>query len=115
MQTTEKPIIGITCGDVNGIGIELVIKTLSDNRILEFCTPVFFGSNKLINFYRKSMPDLNFNWQNIKELNRINPKQVNIFNCWEEDVIIQPGQLNETWRKICSQIIAGGNTCLEKK
>lgn len=114
MQTTEKPIIGITCGDINGIGIEIIIKTLSDNRILEFCTPVFFGSNKLINFYRKSMPDLNFNWQNIKELNRINPKQVNIFNCWEEDVIIQPGQLNETGGKYAVRSLLAATHALKK-
>ena len=36
----NKPVIGITCGDLNGIGIEIIIKTLADNRILDFCTPV---------------------------------------------------------------------------
>lgn len=114
MQTVEKPLIGITCGDINGIGTELVIKTLSDNRILEFCTPVFFGSNKLINFYRKSVPDLNFNWQSIKELNRINPKQVNIINCWEEDVIIQPGQLNENGGKYAIKSLMAATASLKK-
>jgi len=114
MQTTEKPVIGITCGDINGIGTELAIKILSDNRILEFCTPVFFGSNKLINFYRKSMPDLNFNWQNIKELNRLNAKQVNIFNCWEEDVAIQPGVLNETGGKYAIKSLLSATAALKK-
>ena len=114
MQTVEKPLIGITCGDINGIGTELVIKTLSDNRLLEFCTPVFFGSNKLINFYRKSIPDLNFNWQNIRELNRINPKQVNIVNCWEEDVIIQPGQLNDNGGKYAVRSLLAATTSLKK-
>ena len=61
MQQASKPIIGITCGDLNGIGIELIIKTLSDNRILDQCTPVIFASNKVINFYRKSVPETNFN------------------------------------------------------
>ena len=96
MQIAPKPIIGISCGDINGIGTELIIKTFSDSRILDFCTPVIFGSGKLLNFYRKSVPEANFNWQNIKEANRINPKQLNIFNCWDEDVVITPGQLNET-------------------
>jgi len=114
MQSVEKPLIGITCGDVNGIGTELIIKTLSDNRILEFCTPVFFGSNKLINFYRKSVPDLNFNWQNIKELNRVNPKQVNIVNCWEEDIVIQPGQLNETGGKYAIRSLLAAISALKK-
>jgi len=55
----QKPIIGFTSGDLNGIGLELVIKSLNDNRLLEMCTPVVFASNKSINFYRKSMPDIN--------------------------------------------------------
>lgn len=95
-MSQSKPIIGISCGDLNGIGIEIIIKTLSDNRILEHCTPVIFSSNKVINFYKKSTPEVNFNYQNIKEFSRIAPKQVNIFNCWEDDVLVTPGQLNDT-------------------
>ena len=91
----QKPVIGFTCGDLNGIGIELIIKTLSDNRLLELCTPVVFASNKSINFYRKSLPDINFVYQAVKDFTRLNPKQVNIFNCWEEEVAITPGTLNE--------------------
>jgi len=95
----QKPAIGFTSGDLNGIGLELIIKTLSDNRILEICTPVVFANNKCINFYRKTLPESNFNFSSVKELNRLNPKQVNIFNCWEEEVAITPGQLNETGGK----------------
>lgn len=65
-------------------------------RVMELCTPVIFASNKIINFYRKSIPEVNFNYQNTKELNRLNNKQVNVFNCWEEEVTITPGQLNDT-------------------
>src|SRR5476651_89133 len=95
----QKPVVGFTCGDLNGIGIELIIKTLSDIRILEVCTPVIFASSKSLNFYRKGLPDYNFNYSNVKELNRLHPKQVNVFNCWEEEVAILPGQLNETGGK----------------
>ena len=95
----NKPIIGITCGDLNGIGTELIIKTFADHRILELCTPVIFASNKLINFYRKSVPEAHFNYQSIKDFTKVNHKQINIFNCWEEEVIINPGQLNETGGK----------------
>ena len=94
-MSQHKPVIGISCGDLNGICIELIIKTFSDNRILEHCTPVIFASGKAINFYRKSIPETNFNFQNIKEFSRINPKQVNLFNCWEEEVQITPGQLTD--------------------
>jgi len=96
MNTAIKPNIGITCGDLNGIGIELIIKAFSDLRVMELCTPVIFASNKIINFYRKSIPEVNFNYQNTKELNRLNNKQINVFNCWEEEVTITPGQLNDT-------------------
>ncbi|HET9825955.1 MAG TPA: 4-hydroxythreonine-4-phosphate dehydrogenase PdxA, partial [Chitinophagaceae bacterium] len=95
-MNSMKPNIGISCGDLNGVGIELIIKVFSDNRILDQCTPVIFASNKVINFYRKAVPEVNFNYQSIRELNRINSKQVNVFNCWDEDVSITPGQLTET-------------------
>ncbi|MFT3825671.1 MAG: 4-hydroxythreonine-4-phosphate dehydrogenase PdxA [Chitinophagaceae bacterium] len=93
--TQHKPVIGISIGDLNGIGTELVIKTFSDHRMLELCTPIIFASNKLLNFYRKSIPETNFNYQSIKDFTRINYKQINIFNCWEEEVNITPGQLSD--------------------
>lgn len=95
----NKPVIGISCGDLNGVGLEIIIKTFSDNRILEYCTPVIFASGKSINFYRKSVPELNFNFQNIKDFSRVNAKQINLYNCWEEEVQITPGQLTHTGGK----------------
>ena len=95
MATDNKPMIGISCGDLNGIGIELIIKTFSDIRVLEQCTPIIYASNKVINFYRKSIADINFNYQNTKEYGRINNKQVNVFNCWEDEVAVNPGQLSD--------------------
>lgn len=95
----KKPIIGFTCGDLNGIGVELIIKSLSDNRILEFCTPIVFASNKVINFYRKGIPDINFSFNSIRSFEKVNQKQVNIFNCWDEEVAVAPGELNETGGK----------------
>lgn len=94
-STENKPVIGFSCGDINGIGTELIIKVLSDNRILEICTPVVFANNKLINFYRKSLPDLNIIFSPLKDLTRVNHKQVNLFNCWEEDVNVTPGIMND--------------------
>src|ERR1700704_5441970 len=99
MDQLIKPAIGITCGDLNGIGTELIIKTFSDSRILDQCTPVIFSSNKLINFYRKASPEINFNYQSTRELNRLNNKQVNVYNCWEEEIAINPGILNDTGGK----------------
>ena len=111
----NKPIIGVSCGDPNGIGIELIIKTFSDTRILELCTPVIFASNKVINFYRKSLPEFNFNWQNIKELSKLNLKQINIYNCWEEEVTISPGQLNEIGGKYAVKSLLSATNALKQK
>ncbi|MBS1497436.1 MAG: 4-hydroxythreonine-4-phosphate dehydrogenase PdxA [Bacteroidetes bacterium] len=99
VHNENKPLIGFTCGDINGIGTELIIKTLSDSRMMEFFTPVVFANNKLINFYRKSLPDHNFAFSNAKDSSRISHKQVNLFNCWEEEAVITPGQLNDTGGK----------------
>lgn len=98
-HTPQKPVIGISLGDLNGIGPELVIKTFTDMRVLDHCTPVIFGSNKVINFYRKASTEQIFNYQIIKDLNRIVHKQINLFNCWEEEVAINPGTLTETGGK----------------
>jgi 4-hydroxythreonine-4-phosphate dehydrogenase len=95
----QKPVIGISCGDINGIGIELILKTFADARMLEHCTPVVFASNKVINFYRKAIPEINFNFQSVKEIHKVSPKQINVYNCWEEDVPINPGQLTEAGGK----------------
>jgi 4-hydroxythreonine-4-phosphate dehydrogenase len=110
----QKPVIGFTCGDLNGIGIELIIKTLSDHRILEICTPVVFANNKCINFYKKTMPEVNFSYSSVKELNRLNPKQVNIFNCWEEEVVINPGQLNEIGGKYALESLTQATQALKE-
>lgn len=91
----SKPVIGFTSGDLNGIGLELILKTLTDHRLLDICIPVVFANNKCLNFYRKSLPEANFNYNNTRDLSRLNPKQVNVVNCWEEEVAITPGQLNE--------------------
>ncbi|MCW3089097.1 MAG: 4-hydroxythreonine-4-phosphate dehydrogenase [Ferruginibacter sp.] len=95
LSSENKPIIGISCGDINGIGLEIIIKTIGDARLLEICTPVLFAGNKVLNFYRKSLPEINFNFSSIKDSSRINHKQVNLYNCWEDDVAITPGILNE--------------------
>jgi 4-phospho-D-threonate 3-dehydrogenase / 4-phospho-D-erythronate 3-dehydrogenase len=112
----NKPVIGISVGDINGIGIELIIKTLNDNRILEICTPLIFGNNKVINFYRKGMQDININFNISKDPGFINHKQLNLFNCWEEDVNITPGVLNDVGGKYAvKSLTAAANALKEEK
>jgi 4-hydroxythreonine-4-phosphate dehydrogenase len=111
----QRPVIGISIGDLNGIGTELAIKTFSDNRLLEICTPILFASNKLINFYRKSIPDSTFNYQHIKDLSRPFHKQVNLFNCWEEEVSINPGQLTDAGGLYAVKSLVAATEALKEK
>jgi 4-hydroxythreonine-4-phosphate dehydrogenase len=114
LQTGNKPVIGFSSGDINGIGPELIIKSLSDNRILDLFTPVIFASNKVINFYRKNLPDYNFNFTSLKDFSKINTKQVNIYNCWEEEVAVNPGELNEIGGKYAIKSLKEATDFLKK-
>lgn len=109
----EKPIIGITTGDINGIGPEIIIKALSDNRILDLCTPIVFSSNKVINYYRRIAVDHQLVFNSTKEMDKLNPKQVNVFNCWEEEVSIQPGVLTEAGGKYAVRSLQVATQCLK--
>ncbi|MFK7953806.1 MAG: 4-hydroxythreonine-4-phosphate dehydrogenase PdxA [Ekhidna sp.] len=95
----KKPIIGITIGDINGIGPEVIIKSLEDNRILKQFTPVIYGSGKVISYYRKNMDKDDFNFTQIKSLDKVNHKSVNVLNVWDETTEINPGKENETGGK----------------
>jgi 4-hydroxythreonine-4-phosphate dehydrogenase len=109
----EKPVIGITTGDLNGIGLETIIKIFSDNRMLDFCTPVIFASNKAINYYRRIAVEHPLNFASIKSFEGLNPKQVNVFNCWEEEVAITPGELTEVGGKYAVRSLLVAAQCLK--
>jgi 4-hydroxythreonine-4-phosphate dehydrogenase len=86
----SKPIIGITLGDINGIGPEVIIKALSDTRLLNIITPVIYGSTKVLSYYRKSLDMEDFNYSQVRD-NFFNAKKVNVVNCWNEVVEIKAG------------------------
>ncbi|MBK7682166.1 MAG: 4-hydroxythreonine-4-phosphate dehydrogenase PdxA [Bacteroidia bacterium] len=83
--------IGISIGDIHGIGPEVVIKALSDNRITQVCTPVIYGNSKVISHYRKTLSLQEFNFNTIRSIQDIIPRKVNLINCWEEEVKIEMG------------------------
>ena len=89
-KSSNKPVIGITIGDVNGIGPEVIIKSLSDSRILSIVTPVIYGSTKVLSYYRKNLGFEEFNYSQVRD-NYINHKKVNVVNCWNEVVEINVG------------------------
>lgn len=92
---SEKVKIGISIGDVNGIGLEVIIKTLLDKRILDYCTPIVYGQTKVASFHRKTLAIDDFSFNVIKNAAEAHPKRPNMINCWEEDVKIDLGQSTE--------------------
>ena len=90
----RKIIVGITQGDGNGIGYEVIIKALADERILDFCTPVIYGSSKIFGFYKKLIHNLDkpVNTNVITSVKDVHPKRVNIVNCLPDNVYVEPGQ-----------------------
>ena len=90
----QKLVIGITQGDSNGIGYEVIIKALSNASVLDMFTPVVYGSSKAFGFYRKQIPDTeNINTNLISSAKDAHPKRVNIVNCVGDDLLIEPGKL----------------------
>jgi 4-hydroxythreonine-4-phosphate dehydrogenase len=92
MTQTIKPRIGITLGDVNGIGPEVVIKALADNRVLNMITPVVYGSTKAISFYKKQLNIEDLHYSQIRNKGQLSPKTINVMNCWDESLEITPGK-----------------------
>lgn len=90
---SRKLIVGITQGDGNGIGYEVIIKALADERCLDMFTPVIYGSSKIFGFYKKQIHNIEqINTNVVTSARDIHPKRVNIVNCLPENVFVEPGQ-----------------------
>lgn len=92
---SEKLKVGISIGDVNGIGMEIILKTLVNNNILEYFTPIVYGSSKVASFHRKALGINDFNFNVISHADQAHAKRQNLINCWQEDVKISLGEQNE--------------------
>ena len=96
MENKAKKIkVGITHGDINGIGYEIIIKTLTDKRITDLCIPIVYGSPKLASYHRKSLNIENFSLNIIKSPDNANPKRPNVINCVSENTRIELGKLTK--------------------
>jgi 4-hydroxythreonine-4-phosphate dehydrogenase len=93
-KKNRKPIVGITLGDINGIGPEVIIKALNDTRLMKYITPVIYGSTKVLSYYRKNLNLNDFNYSQVKD-DYLHFKKINVINCWEEVVEINPGTVDE--------------------
>lgn len=92
MTQQHKVRIGITLGDYNGVGPEVVIKALADNRLLNLITPVVYGSGRVISFYKKLLTVEEFNYTQVRNKGQFAPKSVNVINCWDDSMEILPGK-----------------------
>ena len=91
----EKIIIGITHGDINGIGYEVMLKTLADNRMLETFVPVIYGSSKVAAYHRKNLDIQGLNLNVVNSIEEINLKRVNIVNCVDDEIKVELGTSTE--------------------
>ncbi|MBT8271205.1 MAG: 4-hydroxythreonine-4-phosphate dehydrogenase PdxA [Flavobacteriaceae bacterium] len=114
MQKKEKLVVGISVGDLNGIGGELIIKTFEDQRFLDFCTPIIFASSKYLSFMKKHFEsDLRFNV--IHKLQDKVHGKLNVFNVWKEPVKIEFGLENSESGKYALRSFKSATRALKEK
>jgi 4-hydroxythreonine-4-phosphate dehydrogenase len=86
----KKLKIGISIGDINGIGLEVILKTLGHPQMSKICVPVVYASSKVVS-YHKNIVDKDFDFFSIREIQKVNTEKVNILNCWQDNVNISLG------------------------
>ncbi len=91
----ENIIVGISIGDLNGIGSEVILKSFEDNRMLELCTPIIFANVKILSFLKKNL-ELSAQLHGIDHLNQMVIGKINVLNVWKEGVNIEYGKADET-------------------
>ena len=94
-MSNEKIKVGITQGDINGIGYELILKAMSDPRILELCTPIIYGSSKVAAYHRKALDFQSISMNNIRSGDEAHYKRINIVNCLDDDIRVELGKATE--------------------
>lgn len=92
---SEKLKVGISIGDINGIGMEVIIKALSNPHIFQYFTPIVYGNTKVSSFHRKTLGTNDFSFNVINSPDRAHDRRPNMINCWQEEVKIDLGQQTE--------------------
>lgn len=87
----DKIVVGITHGDINGVGYEVIFKALADERMLELCTPVIYGSGKIAAQYRRTISEQMPQFRQINDASEADDSQINLVNVVGEDVQAEPG------------------------
>lgn len=86
---------GITVGDINGIGLEVIIKTLAHPSITQLCTPVIYGSSKVVSYHKNIVNPQDFTFHNTNSADKIYHQKINVVNCWQDTVNIELGKETE--------------------
>ncbi len=112
VKHSENIIVGVSIGDMNGIGPEVILKTFEDTRMLEICTPVIFANTKIVSFLKKSY-NLNTFIQGIDKLDQIVLGKINVLNVWREGVNLESGKLDENIGKYAIKSFQAATTALK--
>lgn len=91
IKKAENIIVGISIGDLNGIGSEVILKTFEDTRMLELCTPVIFANAKIVSFLRKEL-NIDIPIHGIDKIEQLVVGKFNVLNVWREGVNIELGK-----------------------
>ena len=114
MNKSEKIKVGISIGDINGIGIEIVLKTFEDTRMLDFCTPIIFGSTKVLSYHRKVL-NLHTNVHGIDQVRNSVNNKLNLLNVWKEQVDIELGKPTKISGKYAFRSLQSATKALKNK
>ena len=99
-MTETNPIkIGITIGDINGVGPEVIIKTLRNPKIADYCIPIIYGAGKIISYYKNIVKAEEFVYHPARSNEKLTPGKVYCINSWQENVTVTTGKLSETGGK----------------
>lgn len=91
LKTSNLPKIGITHGDINGIGYEVILKVLADSRILESFIPIVYGQSKVFSYYKKNFGMEDMSYAVIRDASQAQPRRINIINHTDEELKVEPG------------------------
>ena len=89
---STKVRVGISQGDINGIGLEVIIKTFVDPAMEELCTPILFSSQKTVSFHRKTLGIEDFSFHPIKDYEQIQPKKPSLMNLYDDEINFELGK-----------------------
>jgi len=114
MDKSDKIIVGISIGDLNGIGVEVILKTFQDKRMLDFCTPLIFGSTKAISYHKTAL-NIEVPIHGITSLNQIHHTKINVLNIWKEEVSITLGKPTKEAGDYAAKSLEAGVEYLKNK